>query len=149
MSADVEMQETGSVDEETSEAREPDLSTRELKGRKKRKNVFKHVDILSRMWQLKLKLAVVCIVIVVIWGLLTLPVTFYYLFKNKVYKVCVGMMVAMGPGKNAAVSWHDMKIMVYITIVFVIIIITMRTVFFGIIIIEMLRWFRLVFLVRW
>ena len=55
--------------------------------RKQLSNKFKHV--LSNSWQYKLELAVVCIVIVIVWGLLSLPVIFYHLPQKQVYrKVC-------------------------------------------------------------
>ena len=63
---------------------EKDLSTlpRKLEERKQSKN--KHV--LSKTWSYILELAVVCIVIVTVWGLLSLPVIFYHLPQKQVCK---------------------------------------------------------------
>ena len=58
--------------------------------RKQLSNKFKHV--LSNSWQYKLELAVVCIAIVIVWGLLSLPVIFYHLPEKQVYRnVCVAV----------------------------------------------------------
>lgn len=45
---------------------------------------YKHV--LSKSWSFILELAVVCILIVILWGLLSLPVIFYYLPQKQVYE---------------------------------------------------------------
>ena len=81
------MQETGvncSVGERVvSEERKKNLSTspsRELEERKQLRNK----RALKNPWRL-IELVAVCIVIVIVWGLLSLPVIFYHLPQKQVY----------------------------------------------------------------
>ena len=85
--ADMEMQETGVIcnvgERVDSEKRKKHLSTspsRELEERKQHRNK----RALKNPWRL-LELAVVCILIVIVWGLSSLPVIFYHLPQKQVY----------------------------------------------------------------
>lgn len=97
----------------------PQVSTE----RKQLSNKFKHL--LSNPWQFKLELAVVCITIVIVWGLLSLPVIFYHLPHKQVERCtstctcsCIydGKMVGKGVLPCSIVVVHGLLYMVVIVI---------------------------------